>query len=93
MKFPQVIIRKNPAFDKCPSCGKNNLKKSHSRNLGERLINRYTPVSIFRCQSCGWRGYKSIYTLTKDSYKGVLVYLILVLLTSVLTVQILKRLL
>jgi len=39
----------------CPGCGAK-AHRSHSHNLGERLIKSFTRYRIYRCHQCGWRG-------------------------------------
>lgn len=41
----------------CPRCGKMNLHRSHSRDLGEKLRKFTTLRRPYRCHSCGWRGW------------------------------------
>ncbi len=87
-----LIFKKNPIYEKCPSCTLiNSLRKSHSRTIWEKIIKNATPFGVYRCKKCGWRGYRTRFILTKKSLKNAFVYLILVLIAAFIINQILKR--
>ncbi len=39
----------------CPNCHSTNLRRSHSRNAGERFLKLFRRRP-YRCKDCGWRG-------------------------------------
>jgi hypothetical protein len=41
----------------CPSCISARVHRSHARNLVERVRRNMSPERLFRCDSCGWRGW------------------------------------
>jgi predicted RNA-binding Zn-ribbon protein involved in translation (DUF1610 family) len=41
----------------CPSCGVSTLFRSKARTLTERMRRSWSPLRLFRCTSCGWRGW------------------------------------
>ncbi len=87
-----LLFKKNPIYDKCPSCASiSSLRKSHSRTFWERIIKNSTPFGVYRCKKCGWRGYRIRFILTKKSLKNAFIYLILVLVSAFIVNQILKR--
>ena len=87
-----LIFKKNPIYEKCPSCSlSNSLRKSHSRSIWEKIIKNATPFGVYRCKKCGWRGYRTRIILTKKSLKNAFVYLILVLTSAFIVSQLLKR--
>ena len=87
-----LIFKKNPLYEKCPSCTSiGSLRKSRARTLWEKIIKNITPLGIYRCKKCGWRGYRMKFILTKKSLKNAFVYLILVLISAFIINQILKR--
>jgi hypothetical protein len=87
-----LIFKKNPIYEKCPSCTSiGSLRKSHSRSIWEKIIKRATQFGVYRCKKCGWRGYRTKFILTKKSVKNAFIYLILVLFSAFIINQILKR--
>ena len=44
----------------CPACRSVDLHRSRSRSLYERIRRRLTAHRLFRCDSCGWRGWLPI---------------------------------
>jgi predicted RNA-binding Zn-ribbon protein involved in translation (DUF1610 family) len=87
-----LIFKKNPIYEKCPSCTfTGSLRKSRARTLWEKIIKNITPLGFYRCKKCGWRGYRMRFILTKKSLKNAFVYLILVLISAFIINQILKR--
>ncbi len=87
-----LIFKKNPIYEKCPSCASiGSLRKSHSRTIWEKIIKNATPLGVYRCKKCGWRGYRTKFILTKKSLKNAIMYMILVLISAFIINQILKR--
>lgn len=87
-----LIFKKNPIYEKCPSCTAiNSLRKSRSRTVWERINKNITPFGVYRCKKCGWRGYRTRFVLTKKSLRNAFVYLVLVLISAFIINQILKR--
>lgn len=93
MSKSTVLIKRNPTFGGCPFCKElNTLKKSHSRNRKEKIINGIGIYHTYRCTKCGWRGYLTSVTLTLYSIKKLLIYLSILIITLFLTYQMLQRL-
>lgn len=86
------IFKKNPNYEKCPSCSApGTLRKSRPRNEIEKIMKYLTPYGTYRCKKCGWRGYRSRFVLTTQSLKNGLLYLILIIFSAFIVLQILKR--
>jgi predicted RNA-binding Zn-ribbon protein involved in translation (DUF1610 family) len=76
MKSFTIIQRKNPVFEKCPSCSASgSVYRSHSRNWIEKLVKRITFIKVYRCKECGWRGYRSTVAFTTKSIQSLLIYI------------------
>ena len=41
----------------CPKCGAEALRRSHSKTRREQFIRAHTMKRLFRCHTCGWRGW------------------------------------
>lgn len=94
MNKVKTFIKKDPLFDACPSCKSiGALRRSHSRNKKEKFISHLTIYKTYRCKKCGWRGYLKTITLTSSSFNSILIYAVIILITAIITFQILKRLL
>jgi phage FluMu protein Com len=92
MSKSAVLMKRNPSFGGCPSCKElNTLKKSHSRNTKEKIVNGIGVYHTYRCTKCGWRGYLTSVALTLHSIKKILIYLSILVITVFLTYQILQR--
>jgi phage FluMu protein Com len=92
MSKSAVLMKRNPTFGGCPSCKElNTLKKSHSRNTKEKIINGIGVYHTYRCTKCGWRGYLTSVALTLHSIKKLLIYISILIITVFVTYQILKR--
>lgn len=88
-----VLFKRNPTFGGCPSCKElNTLKKSHSRNTKEKIINGIGIYHTYRCPKCGWRGYLTSVALSLYSIKRLLIYLSILVITLFVSYQILRRL-
>jgi hypothetical protein len=48
------------AGDRCPKCSSFRMHRSHVRKISERVRKRLTDKRLFRCESCGWRGWNYI---------------------------------
>lgn len=44
-------------INRCPACQKSSAHRSKARWFGERLKKMFTSRRIYRCDSCGWRGW------------------------------------
>lgn len=92
MSKSAVLMKRNPSFGGCPSCKElNTLKKSHSRNTKEKIVNGIGVYHTYRCTKCGWRGYLTSVALTLNSIKKLLIYLSILVITVFVTYQILQR--
>jgi predicted RNA-binding Zn-ribbon protein involved in translation (DUF1610 family) len=90
----KVILKRDPVLESCPSCGAaNTIRRSHSRSTKEKLINHFTIYKTYRCKNCGWRGFLKTVTLSSSTFRVVAIYLLLLLLSGFITIQILKRVL
>lgn len=87
-----LIFRKNPLYEKCPSCSSlSTLRKSSARILRETIIKNFSFWGIYRCKKCGWRGYKSRFLLTTQSLKNGFIYIIIIAIAALIIYEILKR--
>ena len=87
-----LFFRKNPLYERCPSCGEvNTIRKSRTRTFTERTIKKFTPWGLYRCKKCGWRGYRSKFVLTAQSLKNAVIYLFLVGIAALIVYEVLKR--
>lgn len=50
--------------------------------MTEQIIKKITFFKIYRCKECGWRGFLPTYTFTKDSFKALLLYGFVILITA-----------
>lgn len=91
MKKLNFIVNKNPIFDKCPQCKEiGSLHRSRTRSFKENAIKKLSFWKIYRCKACGWRGYKSIITITSRSIKVLAFYLFLIFIAAYIIKSILK---
>ena len=49
----------------------------------EQIIRRMTIFKTYRCKECGWRGFRSVVTLTKKSLRQLFIYLAIIVLTII----------
>lgn len=92
MKQLKVIINKNPLFEKCPECGKyGTLHRSRTRNLWENILKATTIIRTYRCKQCGWRGYRSLITVTTRSFRVLLIYLFVILIVAYIVKNVVAR--
>jgi len=86
------VFKKNPLFQRCPSCLKNGtLHQSHPRDWMETIINNLTFYKIYRCRQCGWRNYISTFNFTALSLRVFLYYLCIVALISYVILFVLSK--
>lgn len=87
-----ILFKRDINSIKCPSCKKyHSLRRSHSRDTKEKIFNYLTFRKLYRCKSCGWRGYKFKVVITKKSLKNILLYIILILLSLEITRMVLSK--
>ncbi len=87
-----LLFKKNPLYEKCPSCNSHSsLRKSRPRKYRERIIKTLTIFAPYRCKKCGWRGYRARFVLTRQTIKDVILYILLVIFAGFIVYQILKR--
>ncbi|MGB8320398.1 MAG: hypothetical protein WCE54_19860 [Ignavibacteriaceae bacterium] len=92
MKTRKILLRRNPLYEKCPSCSApNSMRRSRSRNAYENIIKHTTFFKTYRCAKCGWRGYLSNFSITADSVKSLVLYLVLAIAAGYIVLQLLKR--
>lgn len=92
MKTRKILLRRNPLYEKCPSCSTpNSIRRSRSRNPLEIIIKHTTFFKTYRCSKCGWRGYLSTFSVTADSVKSLVFYLVLALIAGYIVLQLLRR--
>jgi UDP-GlcNAc:undecaprenyl-phosphate GlcNAc-1-phosphate transferase len=48
------------AGERCPNCSSFKMHRSHVRKVSERVRKHLTDKRLFRCESCGWRGWNYI---------------------------------
>jgi hypothetical protein len=46
-----------PSDQACPSCAAPTIYRSKARSLPERVRRNFSDLRLFRCTSCGWRGW------------------------------------
>lgn len=92
MKKLEILADKNPLFGKCPSCNKlGTMHKSRTRNFKEGLIKQFTFWNVYRCKSCGWRGYRSTLSFTSKSLINLAYYAVIILVVAYVILTILKK--
>lgn len=78
IKQKQVILRLDPSYKKCPSCGEVNvLRRSRTKNIFENLLRLTKIYKMYRCRKCNWRGALSTVIITTQSFKNLSVYVII----------------
>ncbi len=92
MKNTDIILRKNPLFERCPSCSNvSTLHRSRTRNWKESFFKSFSFYKIYRCDNCGWRGYLSTITITSKSILNLVKYMFLALLSGYIAYMILSK--
>lgn len=58
----RAIVSKDDATSgqACPKCGRHTAQRSRARSAPERLRRRLSSERLFRCMSCGWRGWMAV---------------------------------
>lgn len=51
---PESQDRTQPGAPRCPNCGWQNVRLSHSRGLLDKLLGALS-IGVFRCRTCGNR--------------------------------------
>ncbi len=91
-KTTSIVFRRDPTYGKCPGCGKyNTLRRSRTRNIRESILKLTTIYKVYRCRDCGWRGFLSTLTITSQTFKNLLIYIGLAVLTAIIIMQVLPR--
>jgi len=87
----KLFTHKNISLQKCPECGEiATLRRSRSRKFRDYIL-KPLKIKPYSCRSCGWRGRKFTYRITKN-YKQVLaIYAILAVITFFLVRVLLKK--
>jgi predicted RNA-binding Zn-ribbon protein involved in translation (DUF1610 family) len=62
---PAAAVAMDAASQPCPSCRTGVVHRSRARSITERVRKELTSTRLYRCDSCGWRGW-----LTPESYIG-----------------------
>ncbi len=92
MRSKRNIFKKNPLFEKCPSCSSlNTLHRSRARSWKETFVKNTTFFRMYRCRQCGWRGYLSTFSITFYSLKILLYYMAIAAVVAFIVKEILKR--
>ncbi|NUN09812.1 MAG: hypothetical protein HUU54_11605 [Ignavibacteriaceae bacterium] len=87
------VFRYDPSFGRCPACNEyNTLRRSRSRSIIETTIKATSFYKIYRCNKCGWRGYRSTIKFTVRTAKYLASYLLLVIVVILILRQVLARL-
>ncbi|MDQ5987592.1 MAG: hypothetical protein CSYNP_03337 [Syntrophus sp. SKADARSKE-3] len=78
---------------KCPRCGSDRIKRSHTRGFKELLM-KYFQQRAYRCINCGWRGplhgkssnkvQKGKYTITQLIFIGLAILVTIIIVFYVL---------
>jgi hypothetical protein len=93
LRRSKAFYKINPTFNSCPSCkSSGTIMHSHSRNIKEKLISKFSLHKYYRCKKCGWRGLLSTVRITSASFIIILLYIMMIIGAGFITYQILKRL-
>ncbi|MCK9279048.1 MAG: hypothetical protein M0P71_00250 [Melioribacteraceae bacterium] len=85
MKSLKIFVHRDPQFGKCPGCNEiGTLHRSRARSMKEQIIKKLTFFSLFRCRTCGWRGFRSTFSFTQQSVKSIILYLAMILATALI---------
>lgn len=79
-KQKKIFITRKVSFLNCPACSKvGSLHKSKTKNITENIFKNLYFWGYFRCWECNWRGLLIKKTITKQSFKLLLLYVLLFL--------------
>ncbi|NCQ17291.1 MAG: hypothetical protein COZ80_08450 [Ignavibacteria bacterium CG_4_8_14_3_um_filter_37_9] len=88
----QILFLRDPGYTRCPSCKNvSSLHRSRARSFKEKLIKATKLYKIYRCKTCGWRGYFATIVITKKDIKLFFMYGAIALLSGLIIREILKR--
>ncbi|MDP4192171.1 MAG: hypothetical protein Q8858_11435, partial [Bacteroidota bacterium] len=59
------------------------------RNTKENIIKTFTIWKLYRCKSCGWRGYRSVIVLTSRSLVTLCYYFAIIALVAFIVFKVL----
>jgi len=78
----RIIYTRNPLFEKCPECrNSGTLHRSRPRKITEKMARYFSLFRVYRCNSCGWRGYRFLLTVTWGSLRALAFYSGLIIVT------------
>jgi predicted RNA-binding Zn-ribbon protein involved in translation (DUF1610 family) len=78
----KIILRLDPSYKKCPSCGEvNTLRRSRAKTFFENLLKVTGIYKMYRCRKCNWRGPLSTIVITAQTMKNLLIYVLVLLFT------------
>lgn len=87
-----IIFKRDPGFSACPTCGEQfSLRRSRARNFYENVVRSLTFFKTYRCNKCGWRGFRSTIIMTWQSVKNLVLYLLIALATIFVVRIVLQR--
>lgn len=79
----KILVNRNPIFGKCPKCKAiDTLHRSRPRKITERILSLIPVWKIYRCKTCGWRGYRMAITFSSNSLRLLFLYGLLILITA-----------
>ncbi|KUO59079.1 hypothetical protein APF79_10670 [bacterium BRH_c32] len=85
MKELKIFAHSNPQFGRCPECNEvGTLHRSRARSMKEQVIKKITFFKLFRCKTCGWRGFKSTFSFTQQSVKTIILYASIIIATALI---------
>jgi hypothetical protein len=88
----RIFISKQGLLLKCPAChNADTLHKSKSRTFKENILKNLFFWGYYRCWECNWRGLISNKALAKQSFKILLLYVILAIVSSLVILVILNN--
>jgi len=91
MKSKKILLRFDPSYNKCPSCGEvNTLRRSRTKNLWENILKATGIYKMYRCRKCNWRGALSTIVVTAQSLKNLVSYLVVLAITLFIILQVIK---
>ncbi|MEI7811743.1 MAG: hypothetical protein WCJ01_04880 [Ignavibacteria bacterium] len=92
MKKLNFFFKKDPVFDRCPGCnGLGTLHRPKTKNWKESLIKNLTFFKLYRCRTCGFRGYIPVWRITFHSFITLGYYVVIVLIAAYLILKVLNN--